>query len=62
MMLNFQDDTTKSRGYCTWLTFDPIARSIAVTTYSPFFDDYHYFSDLKDPRHERETFTLENAW
>ena len=62
MMLNFQDDTTKSRGYCTWLTFDPLSRSIAVTTYSPFYDDYNYYSDLKDPRHERETFTLENAW
>ena len=57
LMLNFQDDYKKSRGYFTLLTFDPLFRSISVTTYSPFFDDYNYY---KDP--SKETFILEKAF
>ena len=57
MMLNFQDDKNRSRGYFTLLTFDPLFRNISVTTYSPFFDDYNY---SKDP--SKETFILEKAF
>ena len=53
LMLNFQDDYKKSRGYFTLLTFDPLFRSISVTTYSPFFDDYNYYSNPS-----KETFRI----
>ena len=62
VMVNFQDDPAKSRGYCQWLTFDPVTRDIAFTVYSPFYDDYNYYGDLEDYGHQFETFTLQNAW
>ena len=57
LMYNFQDDKKYGLGYLRILTFDPLDRSLHVTTYSPWFDDYDYQKDT-----EQDTFTLENAW
>lgn len=57
LLYNFQDDKKYGLGYLRILTFDPADRSIHVTTYSPWFDDYNYFKD-----ESKDTFTLENAW
>ncbi len=57
LMYNFQDDKKNGLGYLRILTFDPLFRSIHVTTYSPWFDDYDYQKDS-----EKDTFLLENAW
>ena len=57
LMYNFQDDKKYGLGYLRILTFDPLDRSVRVTTYSPWFDDYDYQKDTA-----KDTFTLENAW
>ncbi len=57
LLYNFQDDKQKGLGYLRILTFDPVARSIDVTTYSPTLDDYNY---QRDPA--LDTFTLYNAF
>ena len=58
LMFNYQDDTKRtSLGYCAILRFDPVTRSVSVTSYSPYNDDYNYYED-----ESRETFTLENAF
>ena len=57
LMYNFQDDKKYGLGYLRILTFDPMDRSVHVTTYSPWFDDYDYQKDAA-----KDTFTLENAW
>ena len=57
LLYNFQDDKKNGLGYLRLLTFDPLDRSIHVTTYSPWFDDYDYQKDTS-----LDTFTLENAW
>ena len=57
LLYNFQDDKKWGLGYIRILTFDPLDRSIHVTTYSPWFDDYNYFKDAS-----KDTFVLENAW
>ncbi len=57
LLYNFQDDKKYGLGYLRILTFDPADRSLHVTTYSPWFDDYNYFKD-----ETKDTFTLENAW
>ncbi len=56
MMYNYQEDEKNGLGYLRLLTFDPVARSIQVTTYSPFRDDYDY----DDP--EKDTFLLADAF
>lgn len=57
MMYNFQDDKKYGLGYARVLMFNPGTRNIAVTTYSPYLDDYNYYKDA-----ERDTFTLYDAW
>lgn len=57
LMYNFQDDKKYGLGYLRILTFDPTDRSLHVTTYSPWFDDYNYYRD-----EARDTFTLTEAW
>ena len=57
LMYNFQDDKKNGLGYLRILTFDPADRSLHVTTYSPWFDDYNYYKDTT-----KDTFTLTNAW
>ena len=57
MMYNFQDDKKYGLGYARVLMFNPGTRNIAVTTYSPFLDDYNYYKDAA-----RDTFTLYDAW
>ncbi len=57
MMYNFQDDKKNGLGYARILMFNPSTRNIAVTTYSPYLNDYNYYSDSS-----RDTFTLYNAW
>lgn len=57
MMYNFQDDKKHGLGYARILMFNPGTRNIAVTTYSPFLDDYNYYRDSS-----RDTFTLYDAW
>ena len=57
MMYNFQDDKKYGLGYARILMFNPETRNIAVTTYSPYLDDYNYYRD-----EEKDTFTLYNAW
>ena len=42
MMFNYQDDRKDGLGYLRILTFDPQTRSIAVSTYSPWFDRWGY--------------------
>lgn len=57
LMYNFQDDKKKGLGYLRILTFDPVLRSLSVTTYSPYLDDFNYYSDAS-----RDTFTIPNAF
>ena len=57
MMYNFQDDKKYGLGYARILMFNPNTRNIAVTTYSPYLNDYNYYRDV-----EKDTFTLYNAW
>ena len=57
LLYNFQDDKKYGLGYLRILTFDPADRSLHVTTYSPWFDDYNYFKDAS-----KDTFTLSDAW
>ena len=57
LMYNFQDDKKNGLGYLRILTFDPADRSLQVTTYSPWFDDYNYYRD-----ESKDTFTLTEAW
>ena len=57
MMYNFQDDKKYGLGYARVLMFNPLTRNIAVTTYSPYLDDYNYYRDA-----EKDTFTLYSAW
>lgn len=42
LMFNYQDDRTDGLGYLRILTFDPEARSIEISTYSPWFDRWGY--------------------
>ena len=57
MMYNFQDDKKYGLGYARILMFNPGTRNIAVTTYSPFLDDYNYYRDSS-----KDTFTLYDAF
>lgn len=57
VMYNFQDDKKYGLGYARILMFNPGTRNIAVTTYSPYLDDYNYYKDVA-----RDTFTLYDAW
>ena len=57
MMYNFQDDKKYGLGYARVLMFNPGTRNIAVTTYSPYLNDYNYYKNV-----ERDTFTLFDAW
>ncbi len=57
MMYNFQDDKKYGLGYARILMFNPGTRNVAVTTYSPFLNDYNYYRDS-----QRDTFTLYDAW
>ncbi len=57
MMYNFQDDKKYGLGYARVLMFNPGTRNIAVTTYSPYLDDYNYYKKT-----ELDTFTLYDAW
>lgn len=56
IMYNLQSEE-KAYGYCTILTFDPMAHTLSFTSYSPYFDDYNYY-----PKTDIETFVLENAF
>ena len=58
MMFNYQDDTEEGLGYMRILTFDPMARTVTVSTYSPWYDSYEY------PGAEPgdDAFVLENAF
>lgn len=57
MMYNFQDDKKYGLGYARILMFNPNTRNIAVTTYSPYLNDYNYYRDAA-----KDTFTLYQAW
>ena len=57
MMYNFQDDKKHGLGYARILMFNPGTRNIAVTTYSPFLDDYNYYRESS-----KDTFTLYDAF
>ena len=57
LMYNFQDDKKNWLGYLRILTFDPSVRTISVITYSPYLDDYNYYSN-----ETLDTFTLCNAF
>ncbi|MBQ1820574.1 MAG: metallophosphoesterase [Clostridia bacterium] len=57
MMYNFQDDKKYGLGYARILMFNPGTRNVAVTTYSPYLNDYNYYRDS-----ERDTFTIYDAW
>lgn len=57
LLYNFQDDKKYGLGYLRVLTFDPQDRSIAVITYSPWFDDFNYYRDT-----EKDEFVLTDAF
>ena len=57
IMYNFQDDKKYGLGYARVLMFNPLTRNIAVTTYSPYLNDYNYYRDVS-----KDTFTLHEAW
>ena len=56
MMYNFQNDAERT-GYFRILTFSP-DRSLTVTTYSPYMDDYNYY----ESREDEETFCIQKAF
>lgn len=56
VMFNLQD-MDDALGYVMFLTFDPITRSIAFESYSPYYDDYCFYED-----ETIERFVLENAF
>jgi hypothetical protein len=45
LMGDYQGFEKGGLGYITLLTFDPVAREIRVTAYSPTLDDYNYYED-----------------
>lgn len=53
VMVDYQALPNGGAGYLTLLTFDPLAREIRVTSYSPWLDDYNYYED-----ESLETYTL----
>lgn len=53
MMANYQGLPNGGDGYIVLLTFDPSAREIRATAYSPVYDDYNYYED-----ESLETYTL----
>ena len=57
ILYNFQDDKKNGLGYLRILTFDPVDRSLSVTTYSPYLDDYNYYSTVS-----KDTFAIPNAF
>lgn len=59
MMYNFQDDREAGLGYLRLLMFNPLTRNIAVTTYSPFLDDFNYYTDEDEIK---DTFTIRDAF
>ncbi len=58
MMFNYQDDRVKGLGFMRLLRFDPLSRSIEVSTYSPWFDQWGYPKASEEENH----FILQNAW
>ena len=56
-MYNFQDDKKYGLGYARILMFNTSTRNIAVTTYSPYLNDYNYYKDAS-----KDTFTIYGAW
>ncbi len=58
MMFNYQDDRKDGLGYVRLLTFDPMARTITVRTYSPWFDQFGY----KKAKQGEDAFVLEDAF
>lgn len=57
MMYNYQD-ADRDCGQLRSLTFDPVSRSITVTTYSPHTQRYY----RDHSQHGKSTFVLENAF
>ena len=53
VMVDYQALPNGGAGYMTLLTFDPVAREIHVTSYSPWLDDYNFYED-----ESLESFTL----
>ena len=58
MMFNYQEDRVNGLGFLRLLRFDPLTRSIEVSTYSPWFDQWGYPKTTDQENH----FILENAW
>jgi len=57
-MFNFQEvqKRGKALGFLRILTFDPLDRSLSVTTYSPWLDQYNFTSENAD------TFVIKDAF
>ena len=53
VMVDYQGLPNGGEGYLMLLTFDPLARTVSITSYSPVLDDYNYYED-----ETRETFTM----
>lgn len=53
VLTDYQGTEADSFGYLTLMTFDPAARIIRMTSYSPCLNDYNYYED-----ESIETFTL----
>ena len=58
LMYNYQEDEEKGLGYLRILTFDPVARTIDVRTYSPYQNDDNY----DDGQPELDAFRLAAAF
>lgn len=57
LMYNHNQSSGRHAGFLRILNFDPLLRSITVTTYSPFSGLYYQDNDFKDA-----VFTLEDAF
>lgn len=55
-LMNYQDETVRC-GQLRLLTFDPLLRTVAITTYSPVTDCYY-----RDGTHTQDIYVLENAF
>lgn len=57
ILYNYQDDKKNGLGYLRILTFVPRSRELSVVTYSPYLDDYSYFSE-----EDRDLFVIQDAY
>ena len=49
LLANYQEEEKGGLGYLCILTFDPLTDQLAVSTYSPYLDDYNHSASQSGP-------------